>query len=118
MKYRNCEAQPENFIIECSTSGRCSRCYLVRQISDPPAPDSTSSFYRRRDQTTANLYIAARKIAGEMSEIGLTSLLAACLLGLATTSSSLAGAALGLDARLSERMLAYVLGFAASALIN
>ena len=40
-----------------------------------------------------------------MPEVGLLSLLAACLLGLATTSSSLIGAALGLYARLSERGL-------------
>lgn len=53
-----------------------------------------------------------------MSEVGLFSLLAACLLGLATTSSSLIGAALGLYARLSERGLACVLGFAAGALIS
>src|SRR3977135_106153 len=53
-----------------------------------------------------------------MSEVGLFSLLAACLLGLATTSSSLIGAALGLYARLSERWLACVLGFAAGALIS
>jgi CRP-like cAMP-binding protein len=53
-----------------------------------------------------------------MPEVGLTSLFTACLLGLATTSSSLLGAALGLYARLSERMLACVLGFAAGALIS
>jgi zinc transporter ZupT len=53
-----------------------------------------------------------------MSEVGLFSLLGACLLGLATTSSSLIGAALGLYARLSERGLACVLGFAAGALIS
>ena len=53
-----------------------------------------------------------------MSEVGFFSLLAACLLGLATTSSSLIGAALGLYARLSERGLACVLGFASGALIS
>src|SRR5258705_13784700 len=53
-----------------------------------------------------------------MSEVGFFSLLAACLLGLATTTSSLIGAALGLYARLSERGLACVLGFAAGALIS
>jgi CRP-like cAMP-binding protein len=53
-----------------------------------------------------------------MPEVDLFSLLAACLVGLATTSSSLIGAALGLYARLSERGLACVLGFAAGALIS
>src|SRR5258705_11400100 len=53
-----------------------------------------------------------------MSEVGFFSLLAACLLGLATTTSSLIGAALGLYARLSERGLACVLGFAAGTLIS
>jgi CRP-like cAMP-binding protein len=53
-----------------------------------------------------------------MPEVGLFSLLAACLLGLATTSSSLLGAALGLYTPLSARVLACVLGFAAGALIS
>jgi zinc transporter ZupT len=53
-----------------------------------------------------------------MPEPGLVALLAAALLGLATTSSSLVGAALGLYARLSEKGLACVLGFAAGALIS
>jgi CRP-like cAMP-binding protein len=53
-----------------------------------------------------------------MSESGITALLAASLLGLATTSSSLVGAALGLYARLSKKGLACVLGFAAGALIS
>jgi len=53
-----------------------------------------------------------------MPGLGLFPLLAAALLGLATTSSSLIGAALGLYSRLSERGLACVLGFAAGALIS
>jgi CRP-like cAMP-binding protein len=53
-----------------------------------------------------------------MSEPGLLPLLAASLLGLVTTSSSLVGAALGLYARLSAKGLACVLGFAAGALIS
>ncbi|HXC26833.1 MAG TPA: cyclic nucleotide-binding domain-containing protein [Stellaceae bacterium] len=53
-----------------------------------------------------------------MPEPGLLPLLAAALLGLATTSSSLIGAALGLYSRLSERGLACVLGFAAGSLIS
>ena len=53
-----------------------------------------------------------------MPEHGLLALLAASLLGLATTSSSLLGAALGLYARFSEKVLACVLGFAAGALIS
>lgn len=53
-----------------------------------------------------------------MSGLGLFPLFAAALLGLATTSSSLIGAALGLYSRLSERGLACVLGFAAGALIS
>jgi CRP-like cAMP-binding protein len=53
-----------------------------------------------------------------MVEPGLFPLFAAALLGLATTSSSLIGAALGLYARLSAKGLACVLGFAAGALIS
>jgi CRP-like cAMP-binding protein len=53
-----------------------------------------------------------------MSEPTLFSLIAAALLGLATTSSSLLGAALGLYSRLSAKGLACVLGFAAGALIS
>jgi CRP-like cAMP-binding protein len=53
-----------------------------------------------------------------MAELGLFPLFAASLLGLATTSSSLVGAALGLYANLSEKGLACVLGFAAGALIS
>jgi CRP-like cAMP-binding protein len=53
-----------------------------------------------------------------MSEPTLFSLIAAALLGLATTSSSLLGAALGLYSRLSPKGLACVLGFAAGALIS
>jgi zinc transporter ZupT len=53
-----------------------------------------------------------------MFEFGLPTVVAACLLGLATTSSSLVGAALGLWSPLSERSLACVLGFAAGALIS
>jgi hypothetical protein len=53
-----------------------------------------------------------------MAELGLFPLFAAALLGLATTSSSLVGAALGLYANLSEKGLACVLGFAAGALIS
>jgi hypothetical protein len=48
-----------------------------------------------------------------MREPILLRLLAACSLGLVTTSSSLLGAALGLYARISEKGLACVLGFAA-----
>jgi zinc transporter ZupT len=53
-----------------------------------------------------------------MREPVLLPLLAACSLGLVTTSSSLLGAALGLYARISEKGLACVLGFAAGALIS
>jgi CRP-like cAMP-binding protein len=53
-----------------------------------------------------------------MSELALAPLLLASLLGLATTSSSLIGAALGLYARLPEKGLACVLGFAAGSLIS
>lgn len=53
-----------------------------------------------------------------ISEIGLLSVLAAGLLGVATTSSSLFGAAIGLWGKLSERGLACVLAFAAGALIS
>lgn len=49
---------------------------------------------------------------------GVVPLLTASLVGLATTSSSLIGAALGLYGRLSKRGLACVLGFAAGALIS
>ena len=52
-----------------------------------------------------------------MSEQGFLPLLLAALLGLATTSSSLIGAAVGLYSRLSAKGLACVLGFAAGALI-
>ena len=48
-----------------------------------------------------------------LSEIG-----AAALLGLATTSSSIVGASLGLYAGLSKRILACILAFAAGALIS
>ena len=48
-----------------------------------------------------------------MREPILLPLLATCSLGLVTTSSSLLGAALGLYARISEKGLACVLGFAA-----
>ena len=50
--------------------------------------------------------------------IGLNQLIMVSLLGLLTTSSSILGAALGLYAPLSKRVLACVLAFAAGALIS
>ena len=53
-----------------------------------------------------------------MHEIALVPLLYAALLGLATTSSSLLGAVIGLYCPLSKRVLGCVLAFAAGALIS
>jgi len=64
------------------------------------------------------LYRGRYGARARMAEAVLFPVFAASLLGLATTSSSLAGAALGLYARLSEKGLACVLGFAAGALIS
>lgn len=53
-----------------------------------------------------------------MHETALVPLVYVALLGLATTSSSLLGAAIGLYCPLSKRVLACVLAFAAGALIS
>ncbi|HUA33842.1 MAG TPA: cyclic nucleotide-binding domain-containing protein [Candidatus Binataceae bacterium] len=53
-----------------------------------------------------------------MAMTGLDEIAIVALLGLLTTSSSIAGAAMGLYAPLSKRMLACVLAFAAGALIS
>jgi len=55
---------------------------------------------------------------GGLAMSGWTSISLAALLGLATTSSSFLGAALGLYVPLSKRLLACILAFAAGSLIS